>query len=179
MIYKIYFRQVQTLTIACNQQFPRPTLQEQLCPVLSQLQRAHNFQTKMRSSNFPLCITSLILFAFSSSISIATDTLVDLGYSKYQGRVVGDGTTQWLGIRYAAPPLGELRFAAPRLPGNREGVQDATKVSTTVIGSFFVAFQFSLFFSGRREYLKMDRLLVGRSLAVTDDYVVRTNMSAR
>ncbi|RKF63120.1 Acetylcholinesterase [Erysiphe neolycopersici] len=39
---------------------------------------------------------------------------VDLGYSKYTG--IGnddDGVMKWLGIRYAAPPTGHLRFRAP------------------------------------------------------------------
>ncbi|TAQ83778.1 Carboxylesterase [Chlorociboria aeruginascens] len=35
---------------------------------------------------------------------------VDLGYSKYQGATLGNGVIQWLGIRFAAPPIGDLRF---------------------------------------------------------------------
>ncbi|KAF2467343.1 triacylglycerol lipase-like protein [Lindgomyces ingoldianus] len=61
------------------------------------------------------------------TLVLAVDTVVDVGYSKYRGRVVGDGTTQWLGIRYAAPPLGQLRFAAPKNPLNTTGIQDASK----------------------------------------------------
>ena len=60
----------------------------------------------------------------------AVDSVVDLGYAKYQGRIVGDGTTQWLGMRYAQAPLGKLRFRAPVEPGVVKGVQDASKVNT-------------------------------------------------
>lgn len=39
---------------------------------------------------------------------------VDLGYSKYTGVGNDDiGVMKWLGIRYAAPPTGHLRFRAP------------------------------------------------------------------
>lgn len=41
---------------------------------------------------------------------------VDLGYTQYQGAMLPSGINQWLGMRYAAPPLGELRFKAPQDP---------------------------------------------------------------
>lgn len=40
-------------------------------------------------------------------------TLVDLGYSKYEGVHGSDGVSRWWGIRYGAAPLGDLRFRAP------------------------------------------------------------------
>jgi len=46
----------------------------------------------------------------------AVDSCVHLGYSTYNGVALSNGVTQWLGIRYAAPPLGDLRFAAPQDP---------------------------------------------------------------
>ena len=57
-------------------------------------------------------------------------TLVDVGYAQYQGATVGNGVNQWLGIRYAAPPLGDLRWRAPQPPLQETEVQD---VSTVVI----------------------------------------------
>ncbi|KAF1961207.1 alpha/beta-hydrolase [Byssothecium circinans] len=53
---------------------------------------------------------------------------VDLGYAIYQGvRDVNNSIDVFKGIRYAAPPLGNLRFAAPQLPAtNRSNVQAAT-----------------------------------------------------
>ncbi|KAG4437930.1 hypothetical protein IFR05_006600 [Cadophora sp. M221] len=52
---------------------------------------------------------------------------VDLGYSKYQGYHVENGVTQWLGIRYAAAPVGDLRFRAPRDPPTNTTLQIANK----------------------------------------------------
>lgn len=59
------------------------------------------------------------------------DTIVDLGYSKYRGKAIGDGTSHWLGMRYAAPPLGNLRFAAPHDPEHNSTIQAANKVRNT------------------------------------------------
>ncbi|KAH8882565.1 carboxylesterase [Thozetella sp. PMI_491] len=57
----------------------------------------------------------------------AVDPLVDLGYTKLQGVAEQIGVTQWLGVRFAAPPLGQLRFAAPVDPQPTTDVVDATK----------------------------------------------------
>ena len=57
------------------------------------------------------------------------DVIVDLGYSKYRGQAFSDGTSQWLGMRYAAAPVGQLRFAAPRGPPTTKKVQPALAVS--------------------------------------------------
>jgi carboxylesterase type B len=54
---------------------------------------------------------------------------VDLGYSKYHGTILNAGVNQYLGMRYAAPPLGDRRWRAPQDPLYRSGVQDATQVS--------------------------------------------------
>lgn len=42
--------------------------------------------------------------------------MVDLGYSSYKGFSVSNGVNQWLGIRYGAAPVGNLRFRAPQDP---------------------------------------------------------------
>ncbi|KAG0698021.1 Alpha/Beta hydrolase protein [Suillus ampliporus] len=53
--------------------------------------------------------------------------IVDLGYAQYQGSVdTVTNITSFLGIRYAAPPLGDLRWAAPQPPSTFSGVQQAT-----------------------------------------------------
>lgn len=57
------------------------------------------------------------------------DAIVDLGYAKYRGKVLGDGTSHWLGMRYAAAPVGQLRFAAPQDPELTHTIQAADKVS--------------------------------------------------
>ncbi|KAJ6524299.1 Alpha/Beta hydrolase protein [Mycena vulgaris] len=56
-----------------------------------------------------------------------TAPIVDLGYAQYQGTVnTANNITNFLGIRYAAAPLGDLRFRAPQPPANVTGVQLAT-----------------------------------------------------
>lgn len=54
--------------------------------------------------------------------------VVDLGYSKYQGDTYPGGISQWLGVRYAQPPVGDLRFAAPLAVQKNSTLQKATKV---------------------------------------------------
>lgn len=58
--------------------------------------------------------------------------VVDLGYARYRGQALRNGVRQYLGIRYAAPPVGNLRFAAPQDPLINRVVQNATWVSSIV-----------------------------------------------
>ena len=69
----------------------------------------------------------LASFVFRAS---AQGSIVDLSYGKYQGTNLNNGVSQWLGMRYAAAPVGELRFAAPVKPKNFDGVMSANKVRT-------------------------------------------------
>ncbi|MEU6890457.1 carboxylesterase family protein [Streptomyces sp. NPDC046557] len=46
-------------------------------------------------------------------------------YGVVEGRVEEDGVSVFRGIPYAAPPVGALRFAAPRPPAAWDGVRDA------------------------------------------------------
>ncbi|KAJ6577853.1 Alpha/Beta hydrolase protein [Mycena capillaripes] len=63
---------------------------------------------------------------FTISLAKAQTPIVDLGYAQYQGAVnTANNITHFLGIRYAAPPLGDLRFRAPQPPVNMTGVQQA------------------------------------------------------
>ncbi|KAJ6477683.1 alpha beta-hydrolase [Mycena sanguinolenta] len=56
-----------------------------------------------------------------------TAPVVDLGYAQYQGAVnPANNIAHFLGIRYAAAPLGDLRFRAPQPPVNQTSVQQAT-----------------------------------------------------
>ena len=57
------------------------------------------------------------------------DVIVDLGYTKYRGQAFHDGISQWLGMRYAAAPVGQLRFASPRPAPSMTKVQSALAVS--------------------------------------------------
>ncbi|KAJ6540509.1 Alpha/Beta hydrolase protein [Mycena capillaripes] len=73
-----------------------------------------------------VCATATLLW--TTPIARAqVSPIVDLGYSQYQGTVnTANNITNFLGIRYAAPPLGDLRFRAPQPPANTSGVQLAT-----------------------------------------------------
>ncbi|PPQ63569.1 hypothetical protein CVT24_004866 [Panaeolus cyanescens] len=67
-----------------------------------------------------LCFGSLLLPTHAAGV-------VDLGYAKYRGTTVHDAisntnNTQFLGIRYAASPTGNLRFSAPQPPAFIPGI---------------------------------------------------------
>ncbi|KAG1753271.1 Alpha/Beta hydrolase protein [Suillus lakei] len=69
----------------------------------------------------------LALEALSSPAATVSGSIVNLGYVQYQGSVdTATNITSFLGIRYAAPPVGDLRWAAPQPPSTVSGVQQAT-----------------------------------------------------
>lgn len=72
----------------------------------------------------------LISFLLLSSINAVTavEPLVSLKYADYRGVPLANGITQWLGIRYAAAPVGPLRFAAPQDPPLFDDIQAANQV---------------------------------------------------
>jgi hypothetical protein len=61
---------------------------------------------------FALLATLALLLTLVSAVA----PTVDFSYSKYKGKDVGNGVTRWLGMRYAAPPVGALRFMPPQDP---------------------------------------------------------------
>jgi acetylcholinesterase len=58
---------------------------------------------------------------------------VDLGYSQYRGMSLSNGVDQYLGIRYAKAPLGDLRFRGPEDPEETAEILDASSVILLVI----------------------------------------------
>lgn len=72
---------------------------------------------------------SLAAAALLLPTAAAVNSTVDLSYSKYRGVSLENGISQWLGIRFAAPPVGSLRFMPPRDPPRTAEVQEADKVS--------------------------------------------------
>lgn len=76
-----------------------------------------------------LAVASLL-----SSLVYAVPDLVDLSYSQYRGVTLSNGISQWLGMRYAAPPLYDLRFQAPSDPPMTEDVQSAEEVRSAEDG---------------------------------------------
>jgi carboxylesterase type B len=84
--------------------------------------------------------TALLAVAIFSTATSAVSPIVDLGYSKYQGTPLQNGITQWLGIRFAAAPLGNLRFRAPQDPVNITELQLADNVYS-IVAFLLVPFQ--------------------------------------
>jgi hypothetical protein len=64
----------------------------------------------------------------SLQTTLAVKDVVNLGYAKYQGQTLNNGISQWVGMRFAAPPVGDLRFKPAIDPHIEHSVQDATKV---------------------------------------------------
>lgn len=77
----------------------------------------------------PICVELL------SFVSLATaGTVIDLGYAKYQGNLSYPNTVAYLGLPYAEPPVGDLRWRTPvplnttRVSQQAQGdIIDATK----------------------------------------------------
>ena len=71
-----------------------------------------------------ILLTALSTFFYCEHLFIvasAQGDIVDTGYAKYLGNRSYANTVAYLGIPYAEPPLGELRFRAP-LPLNKTRV---------------------------------------------------------
>lgn len=67
--------------------------------------------------------------------SQSPSALVNLGYSQYQGISLPGGVNQYLGMRFAAVPTGDLRWRAPVDPPKTNGTQDATAWGNICLGS--------------------------------------------
>ncbi|EGE81695.1 cholinesterase [Blastomyces dermatitidis ATCC 18188] len=72
-----------------------------------------------------ICLLLFLSNTFQSAHAV--EPLVNLGYVEYKGVENPGGVTQWLGMRYAAPPLGNLRFSAPEDPVKEKKKQRADK----------------------------------------------------
>ncbi|GIK02003.1 hypothetical protein Aspvir_006046 [Aspergillus viridinutans] len=85
-------------------------------------------------------ILSTLLWILSSSLPghvapHSAQPVVDLGYSRYQGVRLAAAVDQYLGMRYAAPPLGDLRFRAPWEPAHNSTLQDASEFGPICVGT--------------------------------------------
>lgn len=69
------------------------------------------------------CLT-LLLLSLAGQICAKT---VELSYGTYSGTRLSNGISQWLGIPFAAPPVGNLRFAPPADPPAQSKRQIADK----------------------------------------------------
>lgn len=66
-------------------------------------------------------------------------TVVHLNYASYHGCSTS-GISQWLGMRYAAAPVGDLRFEGPQDPPVVTGLQKATQVCSKMQNGSFIIF---------------------------------------
>lgn len=66
--------------------------------------------------------------AMPSAIPSQQLSTISLDYATYQGMRLNNGVDQYLGMRFAKAPLGDLRFRAPQDSEHYSEVQDATKV---------------------------------------------------
>ncbi|KAI5117710.1 hypothetical protein M0805_003199 [Coniferiporia weirii] len=72
-----------------------------------------------------LAASALVLANILSRATASSQT-VDLGYATYQATLnATSNVTSFLGIRYASPPTGQLRFQAPASPVIERGIQSA------------------------------------------------------
>ncbi|KAJ6094171.1 hypothetical protein N7467_003016 [Penicillium canescens] len=85
----------------------------------------------------------LYLAALASGLAMSLSSIdiepnsprVDLGYSIYRGVRLEAGVDQFLGMRYAQAPLGDLRFRAPRQPERKVEEQDASQFGPICVGT--------------------------------------------
>ncbi|KAK7715997.1 hypothetical protein SLS63_011174 [Diaporthe eres] len=78
----------------------------------------------------------LALLASAPSPARAVDVTVSLDYSTYIGTAqASTGVTEWLGLRFAAPPLGDLRFARPQDPAVVSTPQPANTHGKVCLGT--------------------------------------------
>lgn len=70
-------------------------------------------------------------------LALLDDLIVETEYGKVRGRTrtscLSENYFSFQGIRYAKPPIGNLRFKDPQPPEQYEGILDATKKSSTSI----------------------------------------------
>ncbi|KAI5117712.1 hypothetical protein M0805_003201 [Coniferiporia weirii] len=65
-----------------------------------------------------------LIFTNVLGYTIASPQIVDLGYATYQATLnVTSNVTSFLGMRYASPPTGQLRFQAPTPPSTVRNIQ--------------------------------------------------------
>ena len=74
-----------------------------------------------------LTLLCLILTSALTAVYAHTGPVVDLGYARYQGAVSSANFTHFLGVRYAAAPVGE---SSPVLSPSLSVPDSATNLTT-------------------------------------------------
>ena len=84
-----------------------------------------------------IAMRSSLLVASAAALQtvFAVQPVVHLNYTSYRGITDDHGVTKWMGMRFAAPPVGDLRFKEPQDPESESGVQDANAFGPICIGT--------------------------------------------
>lgn len=87
-------------------------------------------------------LLSALCCTFAQATTLATQLpnsqslskTVDLGYTTYVGSDSDADVSQWLGMSFAAPPLGDLRWRTPADPVVNHTIQSATQFRAGCLG---------------------------------------------
>ncbi|KAM0816734.1 putative Carboxylic ester hydrolase [Seiridium cardinale] len=87
-----------------------------------------------------VALTPFTLGQYTTLPANATSTVsplptVVLDYASYEGSRYESGVDAYLGMRFAAPPLGDLRFRAPQDPIAETGIQEAKTYGPICVGT--------------------------------------------
>ena len=76
-----------------------------------------------------ICALAMAGLALGLATTVYADSLtVKTAQGKVRGKTINDGKVKaFLGLPYAAPPVGDLRWKAPEPPAKWKGERDATK----------------------------------------------------
>jgi len=90
---------------------------------------SHRASTAVRRGSRRLCwlLSGLVLLASSSALAAPAKVIVSTANGQLAGQSDGKGGAVFLGIPFAAPPLGALRWQAPHDVATWPGVRDATR----------------------------------------------------
>lgn len=86
------------------------------------------FTIGLAISLLPAQAALLPISRLPAQAAIQRSDIVNLTYAQYQGVSLQNGVDQFIGMRYASPPLGELRWRAPQDPPSSDDVLDALSV---------------------------------------------------
>ncbi len=83
----------------------------------------------MQSGLKAVCVMAIFGLALGVSTPVHADSLtVKTEQGKVHGKTINDGKVKaFLGLPYAAPPVGDLRWKAPEPPAKWKGERDATR----------------------------------------------------
>ncbi|POS79853.1 carboxylesterase [Diaporthe helianthi] len=89
----------------------------------------------MKFTTYAACLLSGVSSAACVARPQKSPPTVSLDYATYQGVRLPGGVDQYLGMRYAAAPVGDLRFRGPQDPEKESGVQDASNFGPICVGA--------------------------------------------